>query len=618
MKKLYYLLLLLCLSVASCDMPLSEDYVQPIMAEEDVPISVALNVNWENNAILLNGWDIAIPYSFSAHGKSIVSIDMTLAGRTVTEHKANGVVYFYPEDLPDGYYTLDCSIIIKSGTGSLADELEAEYYGFQFSIPVLMVKDYQPKNRIRQSTNNDGNLVLEWDEPQSEHLEVENYTIYVSDNHNLETITIPNGTAMYVDKNYVGQEATYSVQANLKDKFTDERLFWQIDSYKMDLQIKLTQKQMANGSRVIEWENPFHSIAKVEMLDLLPNAVLEDGRLTLKPEALGENDWDKTLSIKISFVYPNDPTKQLYQERVEVPLYAHKLIDDSFSDFHYNVHEKTIYAVAQNELRSFREDSYELIQKKKLNTYYSAEFCTSPNSSRVATYTTSENNQSGNDYLVVYKDSNLEELWRKPCLDKRYNGTNRQSIFLTTDNRLVYFANRDSGIYAVVLNALTGDKETEFLLEADSYIYEMAISPDGKKLCYNEGHQVYILDLDNYQVNGRHILMEGYMRQCFFNINRPTEIATTNNVDNSITYWDMDSREKLRTIVPSNSAQMVKIDIYTGNLLLSNNPKLYVASGEDGSILFETYGQDYSLSFINNHLGSYDGLIINLNNYKTK
>ena len=74
-KTLNYLLMLLCVSLVACNMPLSDDYVQPIEFEENVPISAAFNLDYENGVLMLGGYDgYVIPYSFSAHGREIVAI----------------------------------------------------------------------------------------------------------------------------------------------------------------------------------------------------------------------------------------------------------------------------------------------------------------------------------------------------------------------------------------------------------------------------------------------------------------------------------------------------------------------------------------------------------------
>ena len=140
-----------------------------------------------------------------------------------------------------------------------------------------------------------------------------------------------------------------------------------------------------------------------------------------------------------------------------------------------------------------------------------------------------------------------------------------------------------------------------------------------KRFCYSESFATYIYDLDNYEVKGKHTLFaDDYLKRCFFMVDRPNEMATTCNSNNDVTYWDLTTRKKIRVISPINSSSLLTIDQYTGNLLLKNNRKMYVASDNDGSILFETNSITNSCSLVNNHLNSYDGMLLNLNNYMAK
>ena len=618
-KTLNYLLMLLCVSLVACNMPLSDDYVQPIEFDENVPISAAFNLDYENGVLMLGGYDgYVIPYSFSAHGREIVAIEMTLGNKVWELIQPTSELYVYADELPEGNYTLNCNIAIKSGTGSLADQLDGEFYIGSFSFPVCVDKSYQPKKRLRQSINKDGLLTLEWDSPASGHAEIEEYTLYATDSYGSESITFPANTTSYVDLDYAGQKKDYTLQAHLKDKFSDKRFSWLVDRHEIESQISLLSQRLADGTILVIWQNPFQCNVNVEDMATLPDAEIINGYLSFKPVPSKDNYWDAMQTVSLNFSKPGVNT-WFQREVIEVPLYTMDLTQQYHSEFFYNSTEKVLYATFQNELISYKEENYREIARKEIGTYYTAKFCTSPNSSLVAAYIPTVNGQSGNDYLVVYKDSSLEELWRKPCLDKPTWGSSGQAIFLTTDNRLVYFTNRNSGKYVIVLNALTGDKETEFMLEGNSFIYEMAISPDGKKVCFSEAHYVYLLDLENYQVTAKHTLIENdYLRYCFFNENRPNEIGTICSGNMNYTYWDMTTREVIRTVPELNSTGFQGVDIHTGNLLLGNYPKLYVVSGEDGTILYETYTNSTTVALVNNHLTSISGLVMNLNKLMTK
>ena len=619
-KTLNYLLFLLAISVAGCDMPLSDDFEQHITYEENVPISIVFNTNWENGTMMLTGKDaFVIPYSISALDKNIIEIEMNLGNKKWEYCQPNGELVIYRDEMNDGNYTLTCNVIIKSGTGSLADQINNEFYGASFSLPVQVNRSLETPKRIRQYVSTDGFLALEWDKPEVGHLELIDYSLYYSGPGYFNTETIAASENRYIDDKYAGEERYYQLTANLKDRYTNQIVTWIIDSYSMDNNIDISYKKMDNGRVIVEWLNPYPHQVKINGMNDLIDIDLKSNNLSFSIPPLKDNCWDDIQTISLEFSNTINPETPFYNHTIDIPLYADNVTDGKFANFYYNRTDNKVYAITQNELIAINPDNYQSVKEKDLNTYYAGEMCTSPNSSLVVAYVANVNNQNNNDYLIAYRNSDMEELWRVPCLDKRYNGTGKEQLFLTTDNKLIYFSERSSQIYAIVMNVFTGAREKEIRLDADSYIYEMAISPDGKKICYSESFATYIYDLDNYEVKGKHTLFaDDYLKRCFFMVDRPNEMATTCNSNNDVTYWDLTTREKIRIISPINSSSLLTIDQYTGNLLLKNNRKMYVASDNDGSILFETNSITNSCSLVNNHLNSYDGMLLNLNNYMAK
>lgn len=619
-KTFFSLLLLLTMGVSSCDMPLADDYYQSITEDDNIGVSIVFNTNWDKGTMMLTGQNTqVIPYSISAYGKEIVVVEMTMGSMKWTLNEAHGELVVYNSELPDGKYTLSCEIYIKGNSGSLANQLDAEYYGGTFSFPVQINRQAEAPKRMRKSINKDGFLAFDWDMPEVSHLEIVDYTLYYNENGIHRTKTIAATEHIAVDNEYAGEACKYELRANLKDSYTGDRFSWLVDSYDMEESINLSYRHLDDGRIMLEWNNPYPHKVKIEQMSILQDAELKNGSLTFTPQPLNNTYWDINQMINISMSNTVNTDQYFWKREITIPLYADCVTDDKFAYFDYNPADNTIYAVTQNELIAVNPYDYRLTKKHDLNTYYASEICTSPNSAMVVAYVPYFNNVNDNDYLVAYRNKDMQEMWRIPCVDKRYNGTKAKQMFLTTDDKLIYFASRSTGNHAVVINALTGAIEKDIKLDADSYVYEKAISPDGKNICYNDAHNTYIIELENYEMKAKHILFsDNYLRNCYFAYNRPNEIITITSDNSDITYWDLTTREKIRSITPVDHSSLIAMDSYTGNLLLLNYPKLYVASPVDGSILFETNTKSRSCSLVNNHLNSYDGLLLNLNKYMTK
>jgi hypothetical protein len=124
-------------------------------------------------------------------------------------NKLSGVFNYSPPDLT-GYDVLHLQVVIKSGTGSLADKLGAENIVFEQSW-VLHVDTNPPDETVITSIKaDDGSLRIEW--PKYKRINFKNYRVNkIKENEYYSYVITDPDSSFFYDKSFVGGRASYQV-----------------------------------------------------------------------------------------------------------------------------------------------------------------------------------------------------------------------------------------------------------------------------------------------------------------------------------------------------------------------------------------------------------------------
>ncbi len=214
---LKFVLLNLILSFSSCVFELNDFYENPVNNNPSPPtISVIeLDLDLEVDTVYAYGYHTAA-FSFQSNNQEIQGAKLSIDDVVVDSVASSaGVFKFQSYGLSNGIHKLTIQVFTFSGTGSIADKLGAESF-VRSKDWILIVDKDQSKNLSYTST--DGYLQIGWEKCKSS--DFVSYLVYRG-NWEGELICTTQDLN-FTDSSYVGQSASYTVYAKMKDGHTLE------------------------------------------------------------------------------------------------------------------------------------------------------------------------------------------------------------------------------------------------------------------------------------------------------------------------------------------------------------------------------------------------------------
>ena len=242
-----------------CEYKLHDNFVvieKPV--DENIGINIYLDVEsdgktiymYENNRIQFN----IETSGYEAHScifRLDNMLDDTKGSTEWSFNKSSGSFYFSGSKYTEGHYILTCDVYIKSGTGSLADQLEAELFYGTFQWPVEFYVNPEPS--LSHRINEEGFLELLWKKPFIMESDFICYKVYYNDNECV-VITDPDETS-FVCESYFGEYAKFHVIAEMKaDRMWN---MGNIDLYQQTIEVVADYSNDENI--ILRWNNPYKS-----------------------------------------------------------------------------------------------------------------------------------------------------------------------------------------------------------------------------------------------------------------------------------------------------------------------------------------------------------------------
>lgn len=168
-----------------------------------------------NNSILY--------YTMSAEGKKCLQQEYYWDGKLIGGSLNDGIknnefgVYIHQDVVDDQIHELTIKTVFKSGSGSLADHLNLEYYlgEMTYQIKLLENTNHETSFDIRQTSDEEGYLKLEWDRPEG--LDIIGYEIIDNTTQPISLGVVDATTQSFVDKEYIYGYKLYYIYAILRN-----------------------------------------------------------------------------------------------------------------------------------------------------------------------------------------------------------------------------------------------------------------------------------------------------------------------------------------------------------------------------------------------------------------
>lgn len=211
-----YLISLFCLFFFSCEWDNNDKNYIELEKPQDITMGIDLAGVREDEVIYIYN-NTNLFYSLSTQGKALLQVNLYLDGNSIGSDISK--IHLSVNQINDEEHDLKVVIVLRSGSGSVADFANLEQYIGEYNFKIKFVDQNSTENRLKVSQTIDENnyLKLTWDEPT---LPVDRYDVYSKTWNGDEKLigTINDPTQNWcVDKNYVYGFQQYRVAAHVSN-----------------------------------------------------------------------------------------------------------------------------------------------------------------------------------------------------------------------------------------------------------------------------------------------------------------------------------------------------------------------------------------------------------------
>ena len=604
-------LALLLLILAGCEASLHENFVD-IEKPDKTPLGINLNAFAEGENIIIYQENIPIYYSFETSGREVLKAEFTLGDLLFESNGKSGELWFSPNQLPNGNYTLTCNLYVATNTGSIADQAGMEAYGGTMSWKVTVAYEKEPTETPEMATriNEEGYLELTWEKPYYKYMNFLNYTVYKR-GELLATIEDA-GITSFTDKGHVLDNGDwYNVKANFEDDVS-----WYV-GYKILPNDNITIEQVEDLSAIdfctVKWSNGKGYKCKwnIYVNQELKMKETEETSISIPLCAFGTQQYDlHYIQVEAVAYDAADRGSYTYSQSSTVGMMG-KYLGNGFTNFDYNESDNTLYYSIFDEIYSMSVPDLKPIARHS---------SVSPANNTNAINTSEMNSRvlvSYNDALALYEGKMLTA----PLIHPVSNRVNGMGARILNDDRIFYIEQTyPKDLMACILSA-DMESEKRVTLPESSFYGNGVVSADGKYIyldssveiaIYTMSPEFEILEKKVYPTNESPFSNARFMPH---NSSLLLVRRATTNTDGVITIYNTEDM----TAVHSYEAQYANIDPKTGYLCLSQEDQVEIIDINSGETLFplpiKQYQQAYLLGGI--LISSY-GHVLNINPYLKK
>lgn len=587
-----FLLVFFLLFLASCEYDNSDNNFTEVKPPEENPQMGIDLAGVGEDAVIYLYQNTGLHYTLHTGGRRVMELKYTLDGKEVTSG-GDGYIYLGPgayTDYDDSEHTLTVEMKVSSGTGSLAEAVEAEWYLGKLDFKVVFVKSNFDLN-VKQRANTNKNLELYWDKPKLDHIPVKGYQVYKGSTL-LAEITNPDQTSI-VDPDYVYGYQSYRIVTLLDSKVVPSRETVYNTTYESLKEEHITFSDEALGKSRLKINNP-NPYAVQYVLVWLDNIIytIKDGNVGVVVNRPEFPTWMRAGSLHI-LPANADPNDFDHYERIFCTFNDLSFGENALFNIAADSKTKMLYGQDLSKVCRYDATTMKLAKATDIGKSFNtgSEVKVSSATGKIAV--------SDNDgKIYVYKDNTFSTLLAT-VTPQIWLG-----VFSITDNDKVVY-NDAAGIHVYDINK----SEVTYSTAGSNF----KVAADGKYLCIFKDNGGSTYDMSGATVSliktktlKDHI--DGYYIE-INPLNSKQLLISEEGVYNKTYIYDVATLE----LVKEMDGSFQCVDIFTGNMLFKD--KDY-----ETNRLVKIYNQDLSkqllqmpLANINPSLG---GQLIN--NYLIK
>ena len=593
--------------IYSCEYKLHDNYInlEPPAEVADFDINISLDVESDGETIYLSGND-GIRFRINVPTEHrFLRCFFALDNKVIwMSQEQSGEFNIWGNNSSGRSSVLTCEIYVSSGTGSIADQLDAEYFYGTLSWPVEYI--IEPSPSLTYKTNEEGFLVLSWNKPRIIESKFACYRVYNNGNE-CAVIKDINSTS-YICESYFGENAYLSVVLDFEDGNK-----WNIGSLRLNSpEVDIVADYSIDDSVKLSWNNPFNSsvcisVKGVEMVSFtknksacIPRSVFGVNKEMVEFSFFSYNEEDRTANTSFA-------VSKLLNLSMGVRIAA----DDEYRVhmLGYNKLEDVLYTGLNGDATNW------LLPDCRKHKVYAGGDDNYINRYALSMYDSKMAIQYSNS-IVLFEGKDMASIKTISCYAFQYFAG---PMTLTIEGKLICFT-YDNGIKGLVYDVTTGVLESIFDIPGDDLdIINMQISSNSRYLLIPGKHisGLEIITIENYKVTKTEVLNIELNSWCF-NPLKPDELFVSSNgkifkyncndlsIDDVFDYPGMD---------------VGNIDPKTGYLLLldSSSSSVKIINPETKQLLY-TLPVDYvwGVKLFGNSLVSIFGQVLNLDKYLNK
>lgn len=259
-KNFIYLFISLALFLTGCESGLGDNFVD-VEPQSGNGLQMKIYSNLPDDGTLLEIDDYYhIWYDIETPGHVFQSCTFRMGGKEWEEKEPSGYFVIYANEFPNNIYELTCEVQVKTGNGSIADQLGTEFFVQKQNWQVRVISRDPSSDPLANKVNEEGFLELSWDVDEKLRADFDHYEV-VCNSPNVTHVLTNFDRRTYVDKSYGGGETTYEVYIYFKDVTARPYSLGTAVLHQIDPQVKMEYPEP--GKVRVSWYNPYRSTVNV-------------------------------------------------------------------------------------------------------------------------------------------------------------------------------------------------------------------------------------------------------------------------------------------------------------------------------------------------------------------
>lgn len=266
-KKGVYLFVSMILLTTSCEYRVGENFVEMEEVSPDSTVaSIQLNLLKDDEGVYHVDETQQVGYTvFSLPGYKVEKCVFRLEDMEWESEGSEGSFLLDVDKIRNGRHELTCEIVSGMNTGTVAAQMGMEYRTEERNWPVKVEAREETDLPLRHRVNEAGFLEISWDADESLRSSFDHYSIEFSVMRDMHYTYVRKSSRfderVFVDKDYAGGGATYTVYIYFKDETIRPYSLGKAVLEQVDPQVKA--EYPGDGLVRLSWTNPYRSLVDV-------------------------------------------------------------------------------------------------------------------------------------------------------------------------------------------------------------------------------------------------------------------------------------------------------------------------------------------------------------------